>query len=167
MKFFNFGKEKTETPKSASKTPVESIPIGQTTEQEGSAEQKTETAQKEGGETGAPQISAQPTAAAQQATAQKSAEEERIAKIDHILIDDLEETINKLPENEQKKFREKEKEAALTINKLLQETKIQIKKIIETIRELLLMIPGVNKFFLEQESKLKADQILFLRDEKK
>ena len=36
---------------------------------------------------------------------------------------------------------------------------IQMKKILKLIREWLLIIPGVNKFFLEQEAKIKAEKI--------
>jgi hypothetical protein len=40
--------------------------------------------------------------------------------------------------------------------------KIHAKKVVELIRDWLLTIPGVNKFFLEQEAKIKTDRVLEL-----
>ena len=46
----------------------------------------------------------------------------------------------------------------------MQQTKIQVKKIFILIISWLKIIPGVNKFFLEQEAKIKADRILDLKN---
>jgi hypothetical protein len=42
-----------------------------------------------------------------------------------------------------------------------------VKKILALIRDWLKLIPGVNRFFLEQEAKIKTDKILLAAEEKK
>ncbi len=56
-------------------------------------------------------------------------------------------------------FKAKAVETAGKIEIMLASGKINVKKVIAWIREWLQMIPGVNKLFLEQESKIKADEI--------
>lgn len=59
-------------------------------------------------------------------------------------------------------FKAKALETAGKIETMVQSGKLNVKKIISWIREWLQMIPGVNKLFLEQESKIKADKIVRL-----
>ena len=44
---------------------------------------------------------------------------------------------------------------------------MKIKKIFELLLQWLKLLPGVNKFFLEQEAKIKVDQIMSLREQHK
>jgi len=89
--------------------------------------------------------------------------EERERQIENFLARDLEEIYLGLPLNKQVEFRKTGEETARKINKLLEHTKINIGKIVVLIRKWLSLIPGVNKFFLEQEAKIKADEIIKLR----
>jgi hypothetical protein len=73
--------------------------------------------------------------------------------------------LNMSPAKQQEFKREGEK-TAREINSLLQKTKVTIKKIISLIKKWLSIIPRVNKFFLEQESKIKADEIMKLKHER-
>jgi hypothetical protein len=41
--------------------------------------------------------------------------------------------------------------------------KFKVKAIVDLIKKWLAIIPGVNKFFLEQEAKIKTDQIIALK----
>ena len=52
---------------------------------------------------------------------------------------------------------------ASQIEALLEKGKDVAKKILHLIRQWLHKIPGVNKFFLEQESKIKTDRIMGMR----
>ncbi|MEK7125326.1 MAG: hypothetical protein AAB880_00215 [Patescibacteria group bacterium] len=57
-------------------------------------------------------------------------------------------------------------EGEITANKieaLLQSGKEVAKKVLQLIRAWLHKIPGVNSFFLEQESKIKTDKILAMK----
>lgn len=91
-------------------------------------------------------------------------EVERQAEIERILEDDLSTVYFNLPADKKEMFRLKGEQTAYEINDLLSAAKVKVKKIIKLIRNWLLIIPGVNRFFLEQEAKLKADEIIKLND---
>jgi len=91
-------------------------------------------------------------------------EVERQVEIERILEEDLATVYFNLPEDKKEKFRLQGEQAAWQINKLLTATKLKAQKIISLIKNWLLLIPGVNRFFLEQEAKLKADEIIKLKD---
>lgn len=93
---------------------------------------------------------------------------QRYKKIEQVLESDLGELYNNLTPQEQKLFKIKGEETARSIFQLLyHQTKINVKKIIKLIKNWLKMIPGINKFFLEQEAKIKADQIVAMASEDK
>jgi len=89
---------------------------------------------------------------------------ERAKAIEKILEEDLSDVYFNLPEDKREQFRVKGEATVLEINHILASAKIKVDKIIRLIRDWLLIIPGVNKFFLEQEAKLKTDRILKLND---
>jgi len=91
-------------------------------------------------------------------------QKQRAVAIDSILSEGLNEIFLQMKEQEQKDFKKKGEETVAKINALLNQTKVKVNKIISLIREWLKMIPGVNKFFLEQEVKIKADKILKIKD---
>jgi hypothetical protein len=91
-------------------------------------------------------------------------QKQQAAAIDSILAEGLNEIFLKMPPADQAKFKKQGEETVVKINKLLSQTRIQVNKIINLIRKWLQLIPGVNKFFLEQEAKLKADKIIRLKD---
>jgi len=83
--------------------------------------------------------------------------------IESIMEEDLVDVyVNMTPEI-QKKFKEEGEKTAFRIEKLLQKTKVKIKEIIKLIRGWLMIIPGVNKYFMEQEAKIKTDKILRIK----
>jgi len=80
-----------------------------------------------------------------------------------ILSQDLAEIYTNLPEASKQEVKIKGIETARQINTMLNELKIQTKKISDLIRRWLALIPGMNKFFLEQEVKIKTDKIINLK----
>jgi hypothetical protein len=96
-----------------------------------------------------------------------SASDSELAKrekaIEKIMARGLEESYLAMSPLEQQNFKTAGESVAKQINVLLGETKIKIVKIINLIRGWLKMLPGVNTFFLEQETKLKVDEILQLK----
>lgn len=86
-------------------------------------------------------------------------------KIEEIMSGDLVEEYKKMTFKEQKKFKEVGEETANRIKKLLIKSKVNIKKIINLLVKWLKLIPGVNKYFLEQEAKIKADKLIDIKDE--
>lgn len=88
-------------------------------------------------------------------------------EIEHIMEDGLGDAFRTLPPLQQQEFKLKGEQTAIQIRSLLQETKIKVKKIFELLIEWLKFLPGVNRFFLEQEAKIKADHIMALYHRKK
>ena len=57
-------------------------------------------------------------------------------------------------------FRRAGEQTAKNIHGLLAGGKATVQKIRDLIIKWLKMLPGVNKFFLEQEAKIKADRLI-------
>lgn len=83
-----------------------------------------------------------------------------LAKVENILAAEMENVFLSLDIASQAKFKAKGEQVAIEITNLLQKTKVNINKIISLIVDWLRLIPHVNKYYLEQEAKLKADAIL-------
>ena len=91
---------------------------------------------------------------------------EEYIKVENILSEHLDELFLQMTPQQQMTFQQKGEETAGKIEKLLQETKIKVKEILDLIKEWLKLIPGINKFFLEQEAKIKTDRLINLREQK-
>jgi hypothetical protein len=90
----------------------------------------------------------------------------QIQKIEKILEQGLGDSFSRLSPIAQQEFKIKGEQTAIKINELMKRTHIKIKKILKLIFDWLKLLPGVNKFFLEQEAKIKADKILSLKEHK-
>ena len=88
---------------------------------------------------------------------------ERQKQIDEILAEGLNDVFLSMTPKQQKEFQEEGQKTVTKINKLLNHTKVKIKNIINLITKWLRLIPKVNKYFLEQEAKIKADKIMKLK----
>lgn len=90
-----------------------------------------------------------------------------LKEIERILSEGMEETYKNLPDNLKRAFKEKGEETASKIEQLISQAKVIVHKIVDLIKMWLLMIPGVNKFFIEQETKIKTGKILELAEKQK
>lgn len=90
--------------------------------------------------------------------------DELTVEIEHVMEAGLKEAFNELSPVQQQEFKIKGEKTALQIRQLLQSTKIKVKSIIKLLIEWLKLLPGVNRFFLEQEAKIKADKIMAIKD---
>lgn len=88
----------------------------------------------------------------------------RERKIEKIMEDGLADIFLNLEPDKQNEFKIKGEQTANDINKLLNQVKVKANKIIELIKKWLSLIPGVNRFFIEQEAKIKTDKIMKLRE---
>jgi len=88
----------------------------------------------------------------------------RAVAIDSILSEGLDEIFLSLKPQEQARFKKEGEETVKKINQLLSEAKVRINKIMELIRRWLRLIPRVNKYFLEQETKIKTDKIVGIKN---
>lgn len=84
----------------------------------------------------------------------------RIKEIESVLEEDLGDLYFQLPPQEQQRFKIEGEKTARNINNLLSDLKLKVSRVADLIRGWLQLIPGVNKFFLEQETKIKTDKIV-------
>lgn len=84
-------------------------------------------------------------------------------RIEKVMEEGLEEAFKELSPIEQQEFKIKGEETAWKIRQALKKTHVKIKEIFKLLFEWLKMLPGINKFFLEQEAKIKADKIVSLK----
>ncbi|KKP89166.1 MAG: hypothetical protein UR94_C0042G0002 [Parcubacteria group bacterium GW2011_GWA2_36_10] len=103
---------------------------------------------------------------ASQPTAPVVEEGWELKKVEEILSKDMEKVFLSLDSATQIKFKQAGEETAKKITELLKTGKAKLKKILSLIVEWLRIIPQVNKYFLEQEAKIKADEIFALTKNK-
>ncbi|MCK4539627.1 hypothetical protein KAU09_00560 [Candidatus Parcubacteria bacterium] len=94
------------------------------------------------------------------ASKQRKDRQVQMKKIESILEKGLDDIYLAMPKERQEKFKQEGERTVEEINGLLETGKATIKKIINLIKGWLASIPGVNRFFIEQEAKIKADEII-------
>ena len=105
-----------------------------------------------------------PPAAPAARPAPSSLKSEALRNIESVMEADLAEVYKTMPPDVKQEFRKKGEETATQIEKMLYQVKVHSKKIFQLLFIWLRIIPGVNKFFLEQEAKLKTDEIMRLKE---
>ncbi|MBI2050254.1 MAG: hypothetical protein HYT31_00435 [Parcubacteria group bacterium] len=85
---------------------------------------------------------------------------ERLIDVEKIMSENLEGIYSALPPEVQAAVKYEGEVAAQKIEELIESGKSISKKVLEILRSWLAKIPGVNQFFLEQESKRKTDRIM-------
>ena len=85
-------------------------------------------------------------------------------KVEKIMEEGLNEAYSRLSPIAQQEFKLKGEETAYKITELLKSAHVQVKKIFRLLLDWLKMLPGVNRFFLEQEAKIKTDKIIMLNN---
>ncbi len=90
-----------------------------------------------------------------------------LVDIESILASDLTEVFVNLPDSSKLEFKQKGEEIAGKISKMIASGKVKVSKILYWIQDWLRVIPGVNKYFIEQEAKIKADNIMKYAKDKK
>lgn len=91
--------------------------------------------------------------------------DELTVKVEKIMEEGLVDAFKELSPIEQQEFKIKGEETAYKIRELLKSTHVKIKKIFRLLFEWLRMLPGINRFYLEQEAKIKADRIMSMKDQ--
>lgn len=95
--------------------------------------------------------------------ASPSYKDAKLIEIENVLEQDLAQIYFDLPPESKQIFKSEGELTARKINALLLETKVAAQKIVTLIVNWLALLPGVNKFFIEQEAKIKADKILAMK----
>lgn len=89
--------------------------------------------------------------------------DELTKQVETILEDGLSDVFRELTPVQQQEFKLKGEQTAFAIRNLLKKTHVRVKSVFKLILEWLKLLPGVNKFFLMQEAKIKTDKIMSLR----
>lgn len=83
-----------------------------------------------------------------------------VKRVEDILSDGMGSAYASMDQVTQQKFKAVGETTAVTITRMLGQTKIQVKKIVQLILVWLRIIPNVNAFYLEQEAKIKTDALM-------
>jgi hypothetical protein len=81
-------------------------------------------------------------------------------QIEKILEENLGDFFAKMTFGEQQKFKQRGEQITLEILQLTSRPHFRVRRVINLIKSWLRLIPGVNRFFLEQTAKIKADKIV-------
>ena len=93
--------------------------------------------------------------------------DELTVQIENIMEAGLADAYRVLTPVQQQEFKIKGEQTAWEIRALLKQAHVKIKKIFKLLVSWLRILPGVNRLFLEQEAKIKADQIMALKRKSK
>ncbi len=85
------------------------------------------------------------------------------SQIEKIMEAGLVDAFKEMNEIQKQEFKIKGEQVALEIKQLLGKSKVKIKKIFELLVSWLQIIPGISRFFIQQEAKIKADKLLALK----
>ena len=91
------------------------------------------------------------------------AKDQLTVDIEKIMEEDLKDVFLELTPIQKQEFKIKGEEIAFKIRNIMRQTKIKAKAILRLVIEWLKVLPGINRFFLEQEAKIKTDRIMALR----
>lgn len=80
--------------------------------------------------------------------------------IEHIMEAELGDFYLQLNPREQLEFKRRGEETATAIERLIVTAKVTVQKVFQLIASWLRIIPHVNRYYLEQEAKIKADRIM-------
>jgi len=92
----------------------------------------------------------------------KSIKDKDLLAVENILAENLAEAFSQLSLEKQAEFKAEGEKVANTIWQMVESAKIQVKKVMDLIKNWIKKLPGINRFFLEQEAKLKTDKIIAL-----
>jgi hypothetical protein len=87
--------------------------------------------------------------------------------VEHVLEEGLAEVYKNMDPALQLKFNTEGNRVANLLAEMVRQTKVKSREVLELISKWLKMIPHVNRFFLEQEAKIKTDKIIGLSEQGK
>ena len=90
---------------------------------------------------------------------------QQLQKIESVLEEDLKDLYAQMSQDQRRLFREEGERTARAIDTLVSTAKAAAKRILFLIQRWLRIIPGINRWFLEQEAKIKTDKIMAIVEE--
>ncbi|QQR61202.1 hypothetical protein IPH19_01945 [Candidatus Uhrbacteria bacterium] len=108
------------------------------------------------------QVAADPGSAAPAEPEPAAPVDEVMVEVEKILEDGLGDYVETMPEEARQRFLSKGHEVSTQITIMVRGLKVELRRVVSLIRDWLLTIPGINRYFLEQEAKIKTDRIIAL-----
>ena len=90
-----------------------------------------------------------------------------LESIEHVLEEDMTDIYTEMDPAHQMEFKRRGEETATMIERLIVSAKITVQKVFHLIISWLRIIPHVNRYYLEQEAKIKADKIMHIYEERR
>lgn len=104
--------------------------------------------------------STQPADDGQQQGVASVEKSETLQGIEHIMEEDMGDIFHQLDAAHQQEFKKRGEETATLIERMVVSAQVSVQKVFQLIISWLRIIPKVNKHYLEQEAKIKADRII-------
>lgn len=96
---------------------------------------------------------------------QISEKDQVTVEVERILEKNMADIYQSLPDNVKPVFKKKGEQTALAITEMVKRTVVKMNEVMQMIVDWLKIIPGVNRFYLEQEAKIKSDHIVALSEQ--
>jgi hypothetical protein len=155
--------EPVEAPSVESAANIEDAPLeAERAALEQSAEHKDAFLEKEAEDAPTSQVASQAGTTPTQEQVQATPIDEVEMEVEKILEDGLGDYVESMPEDARQRFLLKGREVSVQIADMVRKFKVELRRTISLIRDWLMTIPGVNRYFLEQEAKIKTDRIISL-----
>jgi len=87
-----------------------------------------------------------------------------LMQVESILEENMAEAYSGMDQATQIRFRQEGEKTSKKIEQVLYQVKLKVKNILDLIRNWLKIIPGVSGYYIEQETKIKTDKIMSLRN---
>lgn len=88
-------------------------------------------------------------------------------RVERVLEDGLVDEYLALSPDARQRFKQEGERVATRIREMMDRSKVKVKEVLTLILGWLRIIPKPNKWFLEQEAKIKTDRVMALVDEKR
>lgn len=93
--------------------------------------------------------------------------DEVTVRVESVLEADLAETYGHMNEPERRRFKAEGERVTREIVSMIAHFRVKLSRVLKLLTGWLKMIPGVSRFFVVQEAKLKADRILAIVEDEK
>jgi len=109
---------------------------------------------------------AQPVVPSQAAASSAAAKDVYQIRVERVLEENLLDVYLSLPPAARARFKAEGEATALKLRVMFEKAKVRAKDVLHLILNWLKLIPGVNRYFLAQEAKIKTDKIILLAEER-
>ncbi len=95
------------------------------------------------------------------------AKDPTLRQVEDVLEEGLAEVYKKMDPAHQARFSKEGDRVAGRVTEMIRQARVRAREVLSLISNWLKIIPGVNRFFLDQEAKIKTDRIIALAGEEK